>query len=352
MVEQIQALERELRAGEGEKDKLGRQLRDIETEIGQLGRQLRELDRDIGQQATQLAALNEEQAALRTKLGEQSTALGRQLRSAYLLGREHRLKLLFNLEDPSAASRTLGYYNYFNRAREALIDQFADELAEARRISRAINTRQQALEASRDQLAEKQQQQQRALTQRRQLLSGLIDRLDERRGHLTTLNADQAQLTELLEQLRDIFADIPETLDQQAPAFASLRGTLRWPTVGELSEPPGRDKPGGLARNGAVIKATAGSDVIALAHGRVAFADWLRGFGLLLIIDHGEGYMSLYGFNDALYNDVGDWVSPGDTIAAVGNSGGRLDSGLYFELRVNGKPVDPRRWLTSNMTER
>ena len=194
-----------------------------------------------------------------------------------------------------------------------------------------------------------QREQQQAFYEERQdFLQNLLDELGQRRTQLTQLNADQAQLTDLLEELRDIFHDIPATLDQQAPAFATLQGKLRWPLVGRMTEQPGREKRGGLHRNGAVLNAATSTEVKAIAHGRVAFADWLRGFGLLIIVDHGNNFMSLYGFNEALYRDTGDWVTPGESIAAVGNSGGRQDSGLYFELRKGSEAIDPRRWLTDS----
>ncbi len=346
VIGQIEAIERELQAGESEKGKLTAQLAELERSIGEAGRKIHAIDGEIDTQQLELQQLREQQAQLRHQLGTQSEALANQIRSAYLLGRQHRLKLLLNLEDPSTASRTLSYYRYFNQARQSLIDGFADQLREAERISAAVSAATDRLDRTRESLRNEQQQQRQLHSNRQQLLGSVIEQLGERRDQLSQLSADQVQLSQLLERLKDIFHDIPATLDEQAPAFGTLRGKLRWPLQGRLREQPGRDKPGGLHRYGAVLTAQAGSPVKAIAHGRVAFSDWLRGFGLLIIVDHGDNYLSLYGFNEALYRDVGDWVTPGESIAAVGNSGGRPESGLYLELRRDGKAIDLRRWLT------
>jgi septal ring factor EnvC (AmiA/AmiB activator) len=144
--------------------------------------------------------------------------------------------------------------------------------------------------------------------------------------------------------LRDIFADIPQNLAGAEP-FAALRGKLRWPLRGRVAEKFSAGTGGGQVSQGVLIAAKSGSEVHAVSHGRVVFADWLRGYGLLLIVDHGDGYMSLYGYNETLLKDVGDWVDAGTVVATSGDSGGRPTPGLYFELRYKGKAVDPSYWL-------
>jgi len=348
IVEQIETIETRLRSGERERGEVGAELARIERQIGSAGKKLHVIDGQIELQQQELARLELAQAELRKALGRQSSALAAQIRSAFILGRQHRLKLLLNLEDLNTASRTLRYYKYFNEARESLIGVFAEEIAQAQALRQQIASTRDEMTAARAELLAQQDQQRAFYQERQRFLENLINELGQRLDELSQLNADQSQLAELLEQLRDIFHDIPDALDLEAPAFPTLRGKLRWPIAGRLIESPGREKSGGLHRNGAVLQANAGTDVKAIAHGRVAFADWLRGFGLLIIIDHGNDYLSLYGFNEALYRDTGDWVTPGESIAAVGNSGGRSNDGLYFELRRGAEAIDPRRWLTDS----
>jgi len=151
-------------------------------------------------------------------------------------------------------------------------------------------------------------------------------------------------LLDLLAKLRDIFADIPKHLAGAEP-FADLRGRLGWPLHGKLAVRFGSPADGERASQGVLIEAKNGSEVHAVSHGRVVYADWLRGYGLLLIVDHGDGYLSLYGYNETLLKDVGDWVDANEAVATSGDSGGRKAAGLYFELRHDGKPVDPGAWL-------
>ena len=161
---------------------------------------------------------------------------------------------------------------------------------------------------------------------------------------LAALGKDEKALVDLLAKLRDIFADIPQHLAGAEP-FADLRGRLNWPLHGKIVERFGAAADGERSSQGVLIAARNGSDVRAVSHGRVVYADWLRGYGLLLIIDHGEGYLSLYGYNETLLKEAGDWVDAGDLIATSGDSGGRRTAGLYFELRHDGKAFDPSAWI-------
>ncbi|HJT97281.1 MAG TPA: peptidoglycan DD-metalloendopeptidase family protein, partial [Rhodanobacteraceae bacterium] len=179
---------------------------------------------------------------------------------------------------------------------------------------------------------------------RERLLVEIDARLKDQRARITTLGRDEAELAGLLERLRDVFADIPKQLAGAEP-FASQRGRLAWPVRGKIVTAFGASDESGRRSSGLLVAAKTGTAVHAVSHGRVVFADWLRGYGLMLIVDHGDGYLSLYGCNETLLKDVGDWVDGGETIATSGASGGQKTPGLYFELRAKGQAVDPKGWL-------
>jgi septal ring factor EnvC (AmiA/AmiB activator) len=179
---------------------------------------------------------------------------------------------------------------------------------------------------------------------REQVLVQLNTQLDNQGGELKHLQTDEKQLQALVRSLQELLSDIPVEASQQKP-FKALKGQLRWPARGQLVKRFGSLRGNsGLKWQGVLIEAPEGGQVRAVSKGRVAFADWMRGFGLLLIIDHGDGYMSLYGQNEALYKEVGEWVDSGEVVATLGASGGQTEAGLYFEIRHNGHPVNPLSW--------
>jgi septal ring factor EnvC (AmiA/AmiB activator) len=274
--------------------------------------------------------------------------LAGQLRSAYLLSRQGRLQLWLSQDDPSMVARTMAYFDFIGQARAGRIREIAgqlERLASLREESSAAFERLAALE--REAGAERELRI-AARDQRREALALLDADIRSRGGELVALKEQQAMLEALLLELQEAFSDIPDELAGRD--FSGLTGRLAWPVEGRVAAAPGRPKPG-LQSWGAIIASDAGMPVRAIAPGRIAYADWLRGFGLLTIIDHGEGFLSLYAFNESLVRDVGDWVATGEDIAVVGASGGRETPGLYFELRHNGKPVDPRPWFTTPAPE-
>jgi len=180
--------------------------------------------------------------------------------------------------------------------------------------------------------------------EREAVLAQFDARLKDGETRLAALGRDERELLRLLEELRDIFADIPKQIDAAQP-FASLKGRLKRPLAGSVQVGFGQGIGPGRASEGWLIDARVGDEVHAVAPGRVAFADWLKGFGLLLILDHGDGYMSLYAQNESLLRDVGDWVAVGDVLSTAGASGGAAQAGLYLELRHQGRPLDPQPWF-------
>lgn len=344
--EEITALTAVRNALDAERSDATSALREADQHVDSESRGLRDTEAQIEEQEVELTRLEASRQALEVRLGDQREALATLLRSAYALGRHEQLKLLLAQDRIDALARILAYHRYFQRDRMTRIDTLLDELNELAAVVQQIKIQREALEASlllqEQRVAELEAQRER----RRTLLAELEGRFKDTDSRIKTLGRDEQALAKLLEQLQDIFADIPDTLDAAQP-FAKLKGRLGAALPGKTSVGYGGTLPDGRDSHGWLIIAPAGTPVRAVAHGRVAFSDWLKGYGLIVIVDHGDGYMSLYAQNDSLHRDVGDWVAAGDTLASVGTSGGQQQAALYFELRRNGRPMDPRGWFTA-----
>lgn len=320
-------------------------VREQELKIAATARELRALDQQIGAQQGRLATLEAERDGLDARLKDQREALAALLRSAYAMGRDEELKLLLAQDRIDTVGRMLAYYRYFERARLGEIAALLSDLDALAKVQGAIEKQTAELRDAREQRAAQAQQLEAERLARTKALDELDATLRDQRSRLATLGKDEKALLDLMAKLRDIFADIPKQLAGAEP-FAQLRGRLPWPVSGRIASDFGaREEGGEHASPGIVIAAGSGSDVHAVSHGRVVFADWLRGYGLLLIVDHGDGYLSLYGYNETLLKDVGDWVDAGEAVATSGESGGHRTSGVYFELRFQGKAIDPKAWL-------
>ena len=320
-------------------------LRDADLKIAALAKTLRNIDQQLSGQQTKLDGLLVQQSALDVKLKDQRNALAALLRSAYAMGRDEELKLLLAQDHIDDISRMLAYYRYFERARVHEIDGLLEDLQALAQLQADIERETVALKASRDERAIQAQRLDGEREQRHLLLGELDAALKDQTARLAALGKDEKALVDLLAKLRDIFADIPQHLVGAEP-FADLRGRLNWPLRGKVVVRFGATAVDGeRSSQGVLIAAKDGSEVRAVSHGRVVYADWLRGYGLLLIIDHGEGYLSLYGYNETLLKEAGDWVDAGEVVATSGDSGGRKTAGLYFELRRDGKPIDPAAWI-------
>jgi septal ring factor EnvC (AmiA/AmiB activator) len=340
----IGTLKQELQASRKHKTRAERDVQKVEQHINQTHRTLQKTERALGRLTAQLKRLQQQQHSASDRLHRQSAALVREARAAYAMGRQQQVKLLLNQEQPSAMGRMLVYFSYFSRARQAKIETIRDTLQQLDSLQADIQVKTRSLNALRDDQRQQAAQLRSQKQQREQVLARLNKQLSEQGGELKRLQADEKQLQVLVHSLQELLSDIPADSSQQKP-FKSLKGRLRWPAQGRLAQRFGsRRGDSGLKWQGVLIAAPEGGRVRAVAQGRVAFADWLRGFGLLLIIDHGDGYMSLYGQNQALYKEVGEWVDSGEVVATLGASGGRSHAGLYFELRHNGQPVNPLRW--------
>ena len=340
----IDSLRHDLQQVKTRHDGLRDALRRSEERVAVLADKLRTLDGQLRRQHERLSGLRQQQANLDDLLDEQRSHLERQVSAAYAMGRQEYMKILLNQEDPATVGRILTYYDFLNRARSERIAALRRTLAEMERVQTAISTETARLQ----QLRTRQQAELAELSdsrkERARVLVKLESEIQSKDQRLVTMLKDEKELQALIKALVEALSDIPPELGSGKP-FGQLRGTLPWPAHGPLQIGFGAPRSvGNLRWQGVVIAASEGSAVKAVSHGRVAFADYLRGYGLLIIIDHGDGYMSLYGHNQSLYKETGDWVNAGDTIATVGDSGGQRQAGLYFEIRRNGRPRDPVRW--------
>lgn len=339
----IEQLKQELMSDRGRYDDLRRDLRRVDERIGTLARKLRELSGQLSAKVTRLAELEREQGELNGEVGRHRERLADQVRAAYAAGRQEYLKILLNQEDPAAVGRMLTYYDYLNRARSEQIGLLLDALTRLQAVRAEITDETRRLR----QLKAEQVEQKQALEQTREEREAVIARLKReiasKDEQLRQMVVNERELETLVRALAEALADIPPEAGNFRP-FGQQRGRLRWPAEGRLLAGFGNPRGANLKWQGVLIEAREGQDVRAVSHGRVAFADWLRGYGLLIIIDHDDGYMSLYGHNQSLYKETGDWVDAGEIIAAVGASGGHERTALYFEIRHDGKPTDPVRW--------
>jgi septal ring factor EnvC (AmiA/AmiB activator) len=341
---EIKALAEQQRQTEGERGEAAKALRTKETELAEVAKDVHTLDEKLAAQQADLDKLDAERAKLETALKSQRDALAALLRSAYALGRNEELKLLLQQNDVAAIARVLAYNRYFQRARVGRIDQLSTDLEDLAKVQDSIRAKTAELASTRDARAAESGKLETERNERERLVDELDSKLKEQGARVAALGKDEKALTALIEKLRDVFADIPKQLSGAEP-FASQRGRLAWPVQGKIVRGFGAADESGRKSSGLLLSAKSGTAVHAVSHGRVVFADWLRGYGLMIIVDHGDGYLSLYGCNETLLKDVGDWVNAGETLATSGASGGQKTPRLYFELRAKGQAVDPKGWL-------
>jgi septal ring factor EnvC (AmiA/AmiB activator) len=342
--QRIATLQGELHRDRGRYDTLLTELRRVERQIGRIGRSISRLKLQLDEQERKLTGLRARRTTLQDSIAEQRRYLGGQIRAAYAMGRQEYFKILLNQQDPSAVGRTLTYYDYLNKARSERIASLNGTILELEQVRHELQSETEQLLALRQQREQERREMEGSRQERQGVVASLQAEIRGKDQQLNGLMANESELKTLLQALTEALDDIPAEPGNHQP-FARLKGKLQWPTSGSRLVAYGEPrKVGSLRWQGVVIAGKEGQEVKAVSHGRIAFADWLRGYGLLLIIDHGDGYMSLYGHNQSLYREVGEWVERGDLIAAVGNSGGIEKSALYFEIRKDGKPTDPVRW--------
>ncbi|EXJ17120.1 murein hydrolase activator EnvC family protein [Imhoffiella purpurea] len=318
-----------------------------ERNVAELALANRELQRLVAEHTRIATELRARQAEERRSLEKQLGLLSELIRTAYVMGRADRLRLLLNQEDPSQASRVMSYFAYFNRERMKRIQAVQESTERLARLARDAEE-----EAARlAQLAKSQEATRLRLevarTKRTEVLKQLEATIANREDTLENLQKDAESLRLLIEHLRQR-AQIRAELDIHRESFAARKGRLSWPLLEArvIAAFGSRKEDSDVNWDGVLLAAREGEEVRAVNGGRVVYADWLRGFGLLLVIDHGNGFMSLYGHNEALLREVGEWVSTGDVISLSGKSGGRNRPVLYFAIRHNGRPQDPTDWCS------
>lgn len=356
----IDSLKKSLDSTEDAKADAADELKASEQAISGISSTLRDLVRQ--QQAAQstLNTLEQEKTSVDKRISAEQIMLGRLFYQQYRTGQQDQFKILLNQENPSQAARQLRYYTYLARARSELLEHLRDNLTKLDKLTQATETKQAELSKIR---IEQDKQRQKLLEQqqtKKKLVTQLSKQIGQQRSELSRLERNEKQLTQLIERLARQQREAPKK-SQPPPtsarnsvvpdasfagtSFNQLKGKLQLPVRGELTGRFGTPRQdSGSPWRGLFIRTAAAQEVHAIASGRVVFADWLRGFGNLLIVDHGSGYMSLYGNNESIFKRAGEAVRAGDVIASTGNSGGNPETGLYFEIRYQSKPFDPLDW--------
>lgn len=332
-----------LESTEGEKSDVEKTLEKNERGISDLINKIDDIEKELESSEDKVSSLKSEQKELLNAKQEQQYYIERQVRAAYEIGNQEYLKVLLNQEDPNEMARMLTYYDYFNKARAEQIGRYNETLVALDRVSLELSEEMTALQENRLALDIERQALTAVQREKEATLRALIAEIKDTGTEISRLQQDRGQLEQLLNKIQNSLANIQTPGD--ATPFSNMRGKLVLPVAGKISHRFGhRRNDGKMKWQGVFIDSPEGDPVYAVHYGRVVFSDWLRGFGLLMIISHGEGYMSLYGHNQVLYRETGEWVTAGDVIATVGDSGGQNRTGLYFEIRIDGKPSDPQRW--------
>lgn len=373
----IRAVEQNMERIQREKDTLTTQLSDIERKYGETVALLKELQEQIDQRRQSLSKTQLNIQNYQDEIRKHNKELAGQIKAAYAMGRKEKLKLMLNQQDPALSSRMMVYYNYLNKARLKKLADIDEALQHLSQLDKQKLEETELLEQKLEQKEAEQialvevrkqrgevliqlgqdfssnEQQLNNLKESENELMALIDSLQGKRTDEFSLGDDRAESSKSEEDLLALSKDALNDKDEAAKIhtdfsklkgdFSSLKGQLPWPVEGRLARKFGSRRSEGLW-DGVLIEAREGVEIRAVTKGEVVYAEWLRGYGLLTIIDHGKGYMSLYAFNQSLYKHVGEWVEAGEIIASVGQSGGRSQPGLYFGIRKQGRPVDPLEW--------
>ena len=357
-----------LRKFQNERSELQGGLRKSEVEIGATQKKIQQIEEQLKEQERQLQQMEQQRQQLQQSKQTQQQQVSDQVRAAYQLGRQNKLKALLNQEDPNKLSRALVYYDYFNRARAEQIEAYIDVISELDAVQPEIERTAGSLRDARAELDKKRRELVGARQERERALAKLASTIKGKDAELKQMAEDRSALEQVLRRLEQASRAAAAKKREQAPVtsgaggaqlpavtstepvagnrpFRELRGKLPWPVSGRPSNRFGSQRGNSPLRwQGVNIVAAEGTTVRAIHHGKVVFADWLRGSGLLIIVDHGNGFLSLYAHNQALLRNVGASVRAGDPIATVGNSGGQQQAGLYFEIRHRGVPNDPASW--------
>jgi murein hydrolase activator len=355
--QQIEKVRKSVNEDVRKRDKLSAELRDAELGVVTARRDLDEIRAQRLAVEEKLRGLEREKAQRQRSLDGERSALAGELRTAYVNGRGEQLKLLLNQEDPAAVGRTLAYYGYFGRARADRIQSIRDQLEHLALVGEKIVAEQARLESLEGQREQRVAELQTSQQQRAKAVTAIEQQIKTRGSELQRMQSQRQSLEKLIAELRRAIERAEAAAARQrsrtgesapkAAPFEPLRGKLPWPVQdGKVLARFGQPRAGGSLRwQGMLIGTERGARVRAPYAGRVVYGDWLPGMGLMLVLDHGGGYMSLYGHNDEIFRKVGDTVAAGDVIGSVGDTGGHAQPALYFEVRRGRTPVDPQIWL-------
>lgn len=358
--ERIRTLQKDVESAEDKKADATDSLKQSEQAISTANRRLRELAQQQENVSATLDQVQRESRDTQGNIGKQQALLGQLLYHYHLHGQHDPLRILLNQQDPNQAARQMHYYTYLSRTRAALIGDLRGNLAHSLQLARLYQEKNAELQQVKAEQSRQKTQLERDKEARKSVLARINQQITSQRHEIGRLQRDEKRLTRLIERLSKLAQAKPKksaalhnrNLPAPMPAdgvFAQLKGKLRLPVRGELINRFGSPREdSGATWKGLFIKSPAGQEVKSIANGKVVFSDWLRGFGNIVIVDHGDGYMSLYGNNETLYKQAGETVKAGDAIAAVGNSGGIAETGLYFEMRHQSRPFDPLGWVKLN----
>jgi septal ring factor EnvC (AmiA/AmiB activator) len=339
----ISSLEKTLEDRGKERNSLQSELKKVELEASKINSNMRRLRSKINKLEDQLKDLSSQERDLQLGIRGQSAAIVEQIAAAYKLGNQEPLKLLLNQEDPQKIARVFKYYDYFLQARSEKIKRYKKDVGELEAVIADIKNQKQRLTQSRAELESDKAKLARQAKKRKKTLSNLQSSLRTDKKKLSKLNKERGKLEELLDAVKRAAAELP--LPSNYESFVSRKGQLSWPLKGRVAHSFGSRRSGELRWEGWLIGAKAGDEVKAVHQGRVVFSNYLRGFGLLVIVDHSDGFLTLYAHNQELLKDIGDWVQSNEILSRAGDTGGLDKPALYFEIRKNGNPADPKSWL-------
>lgn len=344
----METLQQDLNLARGRRDAVREELFDIERRIGALLPTIREMEARWRDENAKLGKLKVRLREERRRLSARRTALARQMRVAYALGPQEEMKLLFSQEEPDRLARVAGYHRILQQARVRRIEDVRESLARLEHLEAEARTRTHEIAALRDRRLARKAALDRDAKRRGELVASLARSVRGKEQEIDRLRTDRDRLERLVREIKPLLGELPPA--PGGARFATLAGRLPLPVRGPVTAHFNDPKPLGEMRwRGLFLAAREGEPVKAVAHGRVIYADALRGFGLLLILDHGDGYMTLYGNNQSLAKEVGDWVEAGEPVSTAGSTGDTPRSGLYFEIRHQGQPQDPLRWCVAGV---
>ncbi|WP_020562481.1 murein hydrolase activator EnvC family protein [Methylosarcina fibrata] len=368
----IDAVKKKMQQITLQENKLNDQLADIEYHYGETAALLRDIKKKVEQKHKKLNSIQQDKESYRNQITRLSKELSGHVKAAYAIGQQEKLKLILNQENPALSGRMMAYHGYWNKIRLQRLAEIKESVKRLNQLTEEQEKETELLESDLEQKKQEQNALDEFRVQRSRLLDRLADDFSSQEQQLNQLIESENKLEDLIGNLQAEEDKVPETswtevltdpfdnreassdggelsTEEELPvaevAFSSLKGKLPWPVKGRITTSTGSGQLESM-RDGVLIDAGEGAEIRAVTAGKVVYSEWLRGYGLLMIIDHGNGYMTLYAFNQSLYKKVGDRVRTGDVIASVGQSGGRSRSGLYFGIRQNGKPVDPVQWCS------